>query len=237
MGLYNFKMEELLKDLTIKINQDLFLKDPESSKLGRRILGEGILLIDEIGFEEFTFKKLGNRIGSNESSIYRYFKNKHTFLVYIINWFWGWKEYHLAFATYGIQNSYEKLLKAIEVMAHPVEEDIRFSHINEVALNNIIINEAAKSYLTKEVDEENENGYFILYKRLITRICNMVRDVEEDYEYPFSLASTIADGSLHLHFLNEHFSSITDTKGKCDPSHYLKIMVSNLLQRTDGKEI
>lgn len=228
-------MEELLKDLKIKINEDLYLKDPESSKLGRKILGEGILLISEIGFEEFTFKKLGKRIGSNESSVYRYFKNKHIFLVYIINWFWGWKEFQLTFATYGIQDPFEKLLKAIEVMAYPVEEDIRFAHVNEVALNNIVINEASKSYLTKEVDQENQFGYFLIYKRLISRISKMVEEADAEYAYPFSLASTIADGALHLHFLNKHFKTITDAKGKCDPSHFLKNMVTNLLKEKNGK--
>ena len=40
----------------------IFLKDPERSELGKRILKEGVSLIDKIGFEAFTFKKLGERI-------------------------------------------------------------------------------------------------------------------------------------------------------------------------------
>ena len=35
-------------------------------------------MINELGFEAFTFKKLGINIESPESSIYRYFENKHT---------------------------------------------------------------------------------------------------------------------------------------------------------------
>ena len=34
-------------------------------------------MIDALGFEDFTFKKLGQEIGSNESSVYRYFDSKH----------------------------------------------------------------------------------------------------------------------------------------------------------------
>lgn len=228
-------MEELLKNLKIQVSDTLYLKDPESSDLGRKIIGNGILLIDKIGFEKFTFKKLGEDIQSNESSVYRYFENKHKFLVYITNWFWGWKEFQLTFSTFGINDPMEKLLKAVEVMAHPVEEDIRFKHINEVALNNIIINESSKSYLTKKVDEENKHGHFMLYKRLVKRISEMISEVDRTYQYPYSLATTIIDGSLHQHFLSKHFSSITDCTDEITPSMYFKNMVSSLLKTDNGK--
>ncbi|MEO2061618.1 MAG: TetR/AcrR family transcriptional regulator [Christiangramia sp.] len=229
-------MDELLKNLKISVSHSLYLKDPESSELGRKIIGSGILLIDRIGFEKFTFKKLGVEIQSNESSIYRYFENKHKFLLYITSWFWGWKEYQLTFATYGIDGASEKLLKAVEVMAHPVEEDIRFRHINEVALNNIIINESSKSYLTKKVDEENQHGHFMLYKRLVKRIRDMIIEVDESYAYPYSLATTLIDGALHQHFVSKHFKSITDCNDQITPSEFFKNMISTLLNMNYGKE-
>lgn len=222
-------MEDLLKNLKISVSASLYLKDPESSELGKKIINQGILMIDKIGFEKFTFKKLGEEIKSNESSIYRYFENKHKFLVYITNWFWGWKEYQLVFSTHGIEKPMEKLLKAVEVMAHPVEEDIRFEHINEVALNNIIINESSKSYLTKKVDEENKEGHFKLYKRLVSRVSGMIKEVSPAYPYPLSLATTIIDGSLHQHFLSQHFSNISDCTNDITPSMYFKNLVTSLL--------
>lgn len=222
-------MEDLYKNFKISVNPNLFLKDPESSELGRRIIGEGILLIDEVGFEKFTFKKLGLRIGSNESSVYRYFENKHKFLVYITNWFWGWKEFQLTLSTYGIGDPYEKLIKGIEVITQPVVEDVRFEHINEVALNNIIVNESSKSYLTKKVDEENKHGHFMLYKRLAKSISEMISAVDPGYKFPFSLATTIIDGALHQHFLSKHFASITDCNNDVSPSMYFENMVINVL--------
>ena len=153
-------MDELLRNLKITINDNVYLKDPESSSLGRRIVEHGILLINDLGFDNFTFKKLGERIESNESSVYRYFENKHKFLIYLTNWYWGWKEYQLAFATANIHDPKEKLEQAIEILTREVEEDHSFNHINEVALNKIVINEYSKSYLTKEVDDENKEGYF-----------------------------------------------------------------------------
>ncbi|TQI70489.1 TetR family transcriptional regulator [Gramella sp. Hel_I_59] len=223
-------MDKLYQNINISVNSELFLKDPESSELGKKIVGQGILLIDDIGFEKFTFKKLGVQIKSNESSIYRYFENKHKFLVYITNWFWGWKEFQLTMSTYGISDSNEKLLKAIEVITHPVVQDFRFQHINEVALNHIIINESSKSYLTKEVETDNKEGYFSIYKRLVTRIAEMISEVSSDYEYSLSLSSMVLDGALHQHFLKDHIQSITDCSEKKSVSNYFKDLVINTLK-------
>ena len=49
-------MQNLLSNLKITINDKLYVKDPETSELGRNILKNSIILIDEIGFEAFTFK-------------------------------------------------------------------------------------------------------------------------------------------------------------------------------------
>ncbi|NQY67845.1 MAG: TetR/AcrR family transcriptional regulator, partial [Flavobacteriales bacterium] len=86
-------MEALLSNIAIRVNNSIYLKDPESSDLGKNILGGGIDMIDEIGFEDFTFKKLAKEIGSTEASVYRYFESKHKLLLYIISWYWSWMEY------------------------------------------------------------------------------------------------------------------------------------------------
>ena len=203
-------MINLLSNIKISVPDKIYIKDPESSKLGKRIIEHSITLIDDIGFDSFTFKKLGDRIGSNESSIYRYFESKHKLLLYLTSWYWAWIEYQLVFATHSIQDKDEKLNKAIDIVTRKIKEDRNFTHINEVTLNRIVINEYSKSYLTKEVDEENKNGYFIIYKRLVTRIRDMILNINSNYRYASSLASTIVEGALHQHFLNSHFKSITD---------------------------
>ncbi|MDO9161670.1 MAG: TetR/AcrR family transcriptional regulator, partial [Methylococcaceae bacterium] len=58
--------------LQIKMNEKLFLRDPEQSELGKKIIQESIQLIYKNGFEAFTFKKLAIDIGSTEAGIYRY---------------------------------------------------------------------------------------------------------------------------------------------------------------------
>ena len=45
----------------IVVNEQLYLRDPQESKLGKKIIGEGILLIDEIGLEKARFGTKGSK--------------------------------------------------------------------------------------------------------------------------------------------------------------------------------
>lgn len=222
-------MISLLSNLKIAVPDKIFIKDPESSNLGKRIVEHSIILIDDIGFDSFTFKKLGQKIGSNESSIYRYFESKHKLLLYLTSWYWAWIEYQMVFATYNITDPEIQLKKAIEVISRTVENDMSFSHIDEVILNRIIINEYSKSYLTKEVDSENKEGYFVIYKRLVKRIKDMILKVNSSYLYPASLASSIMEGALHQHFLKVHFSSITDCSDQISPTDFFTDLTFKVL--------
>ena len=223
-------MKHLLQAMKIEVNKMTYLKDPESSDLGKRIIEHSILMIHDMGFDAFTFKKLGEMIGSNESSIYRYFENKHKLLLYLTSWYWGWQEYQFVFATNSIADPTEKLEKAIEIITQPVVLDASYSHINEVLLNDIIINEYSKSYLTKEVDTENKEGYFEIYKRMVLRISEMIENLKPNYMYPSSLASTLLEGSLHQYFLTQHFPSLTDCNNKVTPTEYFKHLVFNSIK-------
>ncbi|NAS12686.1 TetR/AcrR family transcriptional regulator [Poritiphilus flavus] len=223
-------MKHLLKTFKIAVNEKTYVKDPDSSELGKKIVENSILMIQEMGFESFTFKKLGDKIGSNESSIYRYFENKHKLLLYLTSWYWGWLEYQLVFSTNSISDPEEKLEKAIALITRPVEMDASFEHINEMLLHQIVVNEYSKSYLTKEVDTENKEGYFEIYKRLITRMFEMIVAVNKDYPYPHSLASTVLEGVLHQYFLREHFPTLTDCNNQVTPTQYFTHLVFNSLK-------
>jgi len=221
-------MDSILSNIKIQVNEKIFVKDPESSALGKKIIEESIILIDEIGFEDFTFKKLGERIGSNESSIYRYFESKHKLLVYLCSWYWGWMEYRLVFSTSNINDSMEKLKRAITIVTEKIEDDSTTLHINEGILNRIIIVQFTKTLLTKEVDEENKEGFFLVYKRVINRIIDIIKEVNPDYVFAKSLASSIVEGSLHQHFLKEHLKTITN----CNDSSTATDFYLDLVQKT-----
>jgi len=224
-------MKNLLSNFKISVPEKIFIKDPETSILGKKIIEHSILLINDIGFDNFNFKKLGIIIGSNESSIYRYFESKHKLLLYLTSWYWAWIEYQLVFETNNLSNDQEKLLKAIEIVTRSIKEDSTYSHINEVILNKIIINENSKSFLTKEVDQENKAGYFEIYKGIVHRLKEMIVAVKPDYAFASSLASTLIDASLHQHFLKDHFSSITDCNTSDDPTKFLSDLTINTLKK------
>ena len=224
-------MNSVFANFKIQINDKIYVKNPETSDLGKKILEQSIILIDEIGFDNFTFKKLGEKIGSNESSIYRYFENKHKLLVYLSSWYWSWMEYKLVFATANIPDATEKLKKAITIVTEKVKDDASTAYINEAILNKIIIAEFTKTLHTKEIDLENKEGFFLIYKRVISRIILLVNEVNPEYKFAKSLVSSIVEGSLHQYFLKEHLKSITDCDDIITPSDFYLNLIENTLKR------
>ena len=224
-------MNSILSNISITVNPKLFVKNPETSDLGKKIIEKSILLMDEIGFENFTFKKLGEQIGSNESSIYRYFESKHKLLLYLSSWYWGWLEYRMVISTTNIPDPMEKLKRAITIVTEKIEDDSATIHINESVLNKIIIAEFTKTLLTKEVDEENKEGFFLVYKRVINRIIDIIQEVNPEYAFAKSLASSIVEGSLHQHFLKDHLKTITNCNDNNSPTQFYIDLVQKILSK------
>lgn len=203
-------MQNFQNKISIKVNENVYLKHPDSSNLGQKIVEGSIHLIDDMGFEDFTFKKLAKHIGSTEASVYRYFESKHHLLVYLILWYWGWQEYRLVMRTMNVDDPCERLKRCIAVLTERVEEDSNFSQINEVKLNRIVIAEASKIYLNKKVDKENEKGFFIQYKDVVQRVSDIILEINPKFKYPHMLVSTIIEGAHHQRFFAEHLPRLTD---------------------------
>lgn len=223
-------MNTILPNLKIQVNEKIYVKDPETSSLGKKIIEQSILLIDEIGFDNFTFKKLGEKIGSSESSIYRYFESKHKLLVYLSSWYWSWMEYKLVFATTNITNPKEKLIKAITIVTEKVVDDTNTAYVNEAILNKIIIAEFTKTLHTKEVDQENKEGFFLIYKSVINRVVSIVGEVNPEYPFAKSLVSSIVEGNLHQNFLMEHLKTITDCNESVSTTQFYLNLTENILR-------
>jgi AcrR family transcriptional regulator len=214
------------------IDSNLYCKDPESSDLGKKIVMNGIKMIHELGYESFTFKKLGAQIHSNESSIYRYFESKHTFLIYLVNWYWSWIEFKLELLTTNVSSAEEKLDKAVQLLTEQVKEDDTFTFINQVTLNKIIIAESVKAYHTKQVDKENEKGFYKTYKRVVQRVCDFVLEINPQFKFPHMLVSTIIEGAHHQRFFSEHLPSLTDfEEGKNNIVEFYKQLTKDALKQ------
>ena len=196
--------------LQIPVQEALFLKDPTSSTVGKSILEHGLILLSEIGLEDFTFKKLAAKIASTESTIYRYFENKHQFLSYLFNFYWAWMDVNIAFATTNIDDPKERLRRIIRLITKKVSNDLRTPFIDEALLQDVIALESSKTFLSKKVDEENQAGYFLQYKKLVDRISAVIIEINPSYPYPNALVSTILESSFHQRYFGNHLPRLTN---------------------------
>ncbi len=201
--------------LRFELPEKLFLRDPQDSDYGRRLLSHAIDLIDELGLEAFTFKKLAGKMQSTEVSIYRYFQNKHLLLLYLNCWYWEWVTYLIDMQVVNISDSEEKLRRAIHCMIHANTESTLSDYINEEILFQIILKESSKTYHVAAVDEENKYGFFLPYKDLVGRIATIIYEIRPDFPYALSLGSTIFEMINSQIYFAQHLPRLTslDKKG------------------------
>ena len=209
-------MESFLQFIKLPINEKLYLKDPQSSEIGNKILNESIELINEIGFEKFTFKKLAIKISTTEASIYRYFESKHKLLLYLINWYWSCIATRLLFETSNIQDSTLRLQKAIHVLTALPNPEKEHVLPNEIALKEVVINEASKVFLTKDVDNENKDGVFSVYKTVVNNVVEMIQAINPEYPFPNMLITTVIEGSNQQRFFAQHLPKLTNSSQSSD---------------------
>lgn len=220
----------------IKMNEDLYLRNPEDTDLGRKILKHSVELIYKLGFEAFTFKKLAEEISSTEAGIYRYFENKHKLLIYITAWYFGWIEFQINFQTNNIKDHKVKLQKIINLLTSPIEDDKQTSYIDESMLHPVIVAEGSKAYLTKQVEEDNKLEFFQPYKDLCILIGNVILEYNPNYKFPKSLASTIVEIAHFQNFFMHNLTSLTDFSKKdkeTEIEEFLNDLVFSSLDRSD----
>ncbi len=220
-------------NLDIKINEKLYLRDPKSSELGKNILKDGIIMIEELGIENFTFKKLANQLNTTESSIYRYFENKQLFLLYVLSWYWHWLEYLIIYKTNNINDSIKKIDIILDVLLLNTEDYIDGGpEVDKKILHNLVIKEASKSYLNHDVTSFNESKFYKPYKELSIRIAEMFLEINPEYKFSKNLASTVLLMSRNLYFFMQNLPSLTDfseTKEILNTKEFLKLLITKSL--------
>ena len=190
----------------------LYLRDPQGTALGRRLLAGSVQLLDELGFEAFTFKKMAALLGSTEASLYRYFENKHQLLTYLVSWHWARLRLRLRFAVANLPDPREQLRRALAVVCRADHDDLATPGFDEAALYRIVVAEASKSYLTREVDADNRAGMFREYKLLAADVVAVVTAINPAYPYPHALASTLLEMARKQLFFAEHLPSLTTAR-------------------------
>lgn len=189
-------MPNRLQNIRIDVSNKLYVKDPLSSELGTHIISKALPMIDTLGLEMFTFRKLAQEIGTTESAVYRYFENKHKLLLFYTSWYWGVLAYNLAFGTANIESPEKRLERGIQIIvAGPAP--IQNSPFDLDILQRVVVSESSKAYLTKQVDQENKSGLFSEFKQLMQRFSELIEAVTPNYPYPHSLASLFIESQLN----------------------------------------
>jgi hypothetical protein len=218
--------------LTFKLNEHLFIRDPQHTQLGQKIISKSVELIDQLGFEQFTFKKLAQEIDSTEASVYRYFENKHRLLLYLIAWYWNWMEYRIDIYTSAVADPKEKLKACLRVIAEEKKYDPTFEFVNEEALHRIVVAELDKTYLTKGVDGYNKEGLFGGLKSVCTKITSIINHISPEYAFAQSLVSTILVTANQQLFFASHLPSLSSLEANDDRHDRLYLFLETMTFRS-----
>lgn len=226
------KIRTMQVDFKVKMNEKLYLRDPEGTEIGKQILKIGVKLISEVGYEHFNFKKLATEIGCTEATVYRYFENKHKLLIYLIDWYWAFVEFQVIFQLNNVSDPAEKIKKLIDILVWEDNANTVVSELDQQTLYYIAIAEGSKTYLSKEVDNHNKDFLFKPYKDLCGRIATLFIEYNPSYKYPSSLASTLVESAHMQYYFMHHLPRLGDYSKKKSPKEieaFLEHMVFGAL--------
>lgn len=223
-------------NITVDINESIYLRDPILTSLGRNILKHGIELMTEIGFEEFNFKKLATSMQSTEASIYRYFENKYMLLTYLVSWYWDFMHYMILIDTRHSMTPLQKLKQAISTLVNALHSSVTPEYINHAKLHLLIVENATKVYHNKKVDSLNKEGFYANYKKIVKTLSTMILEIDCDYVYPKALATNLIEQTLNNEYYIQHLPSLTDVKRKStDPREQTIEMINYMIDRQLGR--
>jgi AcrR family transcriptional regulator len=198
--------------IQILMNERLFLRDPEATELGRRILQHGLAMMQELGLEDMTFKKLATRIGTTEASIYRYFENKHRLLAYFAMWHWSWLEYQVVFHTQNVDDPKRKLELVITLLTAGLDDGMKETKFDKKTLESVLMREGLKVFFTGQVKEDQQKQIFKPYEDFVARLANFIKDYCPTYNHPHALANTVVEVANRQPFFAKNIPALTNGK-------------------------
>lgn len=151
-------------------------------------------------------------MGSTEPSLYRYFENKHMFLLYLFSYYWNWVDYKIDYAINNIECPEDRLKIMLRLLAEPDGKDAGLLDMDEKHLYRIVVAESPKVFHIKNVNFEEGQGYFSGYQHLCRRLTEQIRKINPNYRFPSALASTIIESAQSQRFFAEHLPSLTEVQ-------------------------
>lgn len=209
--------------LRIELPTYMFKRNPEESELGRAIISGSIILLDKIGFENFTFKKLAEHIRTTEASVYRYFSDKQVLLQYLETWYWSWLDLRLRDALEVGENDRKKKLEiALKILAESGKYDPSFSHIDESLLHHVIIKDGRKGYKNQKSDEVSAvpPPFYVFHQRLY----KLIKEISPKFKFPKALALTLITTVHSSMFFGEVFPDTVEEIDEANTESLLKFL-------------
>lgn len=206
----------------------LYLKDPEATEVGRGILEDGLGLMNDLGLEAFTFKKLAEHMGSTEVTLYKYFPNKQRLLQYYFQLYWLWLRQVCGRIAERNNDPRRALEEIVEALCGVWPKVLPHVQLDPNELRRLVIEEGMKSYLHKNVDEDNARRLFMPYKELSAFMAERLVACRADVPWPRSFATTVIEMAHSLPFAMEHLPSLTELSSRKD----LKQLAQHLLHRS-----
>ena len=220
--------------LQIRVSEDLYLKDPEETELGRSIIADSIKLIDKIGFEKFTFKKLAAEIESTEASVYRYFESKHQLLCYLASWYWSWVEYRINYHITNVDDAEKKLKIALQTLTESATDDPASVHVDEAALYRIVVSESTKAYMTPAVKGGGKKQMFGAFESLCDLIAKIIKEIKPRFKYPKALSSALVGITHRQIFYASFIPGIPEIRVKKDNNKEVTAFLEKIALSTLG---
>jgi len=129
------------------------------------------------------------------------------------------------YKTHYTEDNEQKLKEIIKIVcqADQGHSTLNFPDINTSALKRVVVSESDKTYLTKKVNEINNEGLFKGFKGLCHKIALVIKEIDSNYQYPHAVVSTILEASHQQAFFAQHLPSLTEIKRDSEKSIELQV--------------
>jgi hypothetical protein len=108
------------------------------------------------------------------------------------------------------------------------------TQVNPKFLRQLVINEGFKSFLNKNVDDDNKLLLFKPYKDYCHYLAECISEIDAAYPFARSLSTTFIEMSHSMEFYKEHLPSminIADKEHSTDVLSFLKSLTSSQLKK------
>lgn len=182
-------------------------------------------MMNGIGLEAFTFKKLAERMGSTEMTVYHYFANKQRLLQYYYQVYWLWLATYCQQEGRALKDPMERLRGDIRAICGLWPEDARAAQFDPRELRELVINEGSKSFLHKNVDSDNRLNLFKPYKDLCGHLASELKACSPRMRNARSFATTLVEMAHSLEFAMHHLPALTELSEKRDRKQLAAFLV------------